>query len=124
MFSMDEGNLAVKMARDVLDRHVRGEDDKEYALPDLFSKKTGAFVTLQMFPNGRLRGCIGYPYPVFPLAETIERAAKSAATADPRFPSVREDELEGMVVEVSLLSQPVELTAKKRKDLPKMIEVG
>lgn len=62
----------------------------------------GIFVTLRA--AGRLRGCIGLPEPVLPMAEAAWQAAQQAALEDPRFPPLTEGELPGLNVEVSILS--------------------
>ncbi len=66
------------------------------------SADRGAFVTLN--EDGNLRGCIGYTAPIKPLFETVRDAAISAAMNDPRFPSVRQDELPKIEYEISVLS--------------------
>ena len=60
-----------------------------------------AFVTL--LDRGGLRGCIGLLDPSRPLAESVAMAAFSAARDDVRFRPVREAELPGMEIEVSVL---------------------
>ena len=65
-------------------------------------KDRGAFVTLT--ENGQLRGCIGYTAAVQPLYETVRDAALSAATKDPRFPPVSENDLPKLAYEISVLS--------------------
>ncbi len=67
-------------------------------------QKQGAFVTLKV--NGQLRGCIGYPLPYKPLYQTIIEMAVAAATEDYRFPPLTEDELQDLVVEISVLTLP------------------
>ncbi|MFO7769124.1 MAG: AmmeMemoRadiSam system protein A [bacterium] len=69
---------------------------------------SGVFVTLRR--RGRLRGCIGYPLPLYPMAEACWRAAQQAALEDPRFLPVTEEELEGLTVEVSILTPGKEFT--------------
>lgn len=76
----------------------------------------GAFVTLHK--GGDLRGCIGNMVGYGPLVETIQEMAIAAATEDPRFPRVREDELKDIDIEISVLSP-----MKKIKDVCE-IEVG
>ncbi|MBM3295125.1 MAG: AmmeMemoRadiSam system protein A [Candidatus Aminicenantes bacterium] len=71
--------------------------------PALLAKR-GAFVTLKT--DGALRGCIGYPSPVKPLAETVVDAAVAAATQDFRFASLRPEELDALTVEISVLTPP------------------
>jgi hypothetical protein len=44
-----------------------------------------------------------------PLGDAIEDAAVAAATGDPRFPSVRKDELAIILLEVTILTVPVTL---------------
>jgi AmmeMemoRadiSam system protein B/AmmeMemoRadiSam system protein A len=83
--------------------------------PDLLTRK-GAFVTLKK--KGSLRGCIGFIEPVFPLYETVIRAAIYAACQDQRFPPVTADELRDLEIEISVLTIP------KRISDPLQIEVG
>lgn len=125
--STEEGRRAVAIARGVLETHVRGSSspvtDGDSAV---FQVKRGVFVTLNRAdPVGeRLRGCIGFPYPSKPLGEAIRAAAIAAATEDPRFPPVAEDELGSLVVEVSVLTPPKDVSVPRRQDLPSMIRIG
>ncbi|MBM3310082.1 MAG: AmmeMemoRadiSam system protein A [Candidatus Aminicenantes bacterium] len=64
----------------------------------------GAFVTLKA--GGELRGCIGYPIPTKPLAETVVEMAIAAATQDFRFAPLRAEELERLEIEISVLTVP------------------
>jgi hypothetical protein len=48
----------------------------------------------------------------------------SAASRDPRFPPVRQNELGEVKVEVSLLTPPVEVEVNKSTELPGRIKVG
>ncbi len=68
------------------------------------SSPAGAFVTLKR--HGTLRGCIGYVEPVFPLAETVARAAVAAAFDDPRFYPLQPEELPQLEIEISVLTPP------------------
>jgi AmmeMemoRadiSam system protein A len=63
----------------------------------------GAFVTLHYF--SRLRGCIGRTDASLPLAETVVQCAISAALHDPRFPPVAQNEIAGLEIEISVLSE-------------------
>lgn len=106
----------VKLARFSLERYVRDHvqtdpandlpRDLAAALPvELFSTRAGAFVSLKI--NGQLRGCIGTIAPVRDsLAAEICANAVSAGCRDPRFPAVREDELDELVYDVDVLSEP------------------
>jgi len=74
-------------------------------LPDSMTGKAGVFVCIKK--HGELRGCIGTFQPACDCvgAETIANAI-SAATKDPRFPPVAEDELSDLTYSVDVLSCP------------------
>ena len=62
----------------------------------------GAFVTLN---SGReLRGCLGLLSSDRPLVETIAVMARRAASEDPRFSPVSAEEVDGLTLELSILS--------------------
>ncbi len=90
-----------------------------------FSDLRGVFVTLNVAgtEQGRLRGCIGFPYPTKALGDAIQEAAVASATEDPRFPPVTPDELGSVVVEVSVLTPPQDL-AGPRHELPSKVRIG
>lgn len=54
--------------------------------------------------SNHLRGCIGRLQADFPLYLAVKNAAISAATRDPRFSPVRPDELDGLTIEIAILS--------------------
>jgi len=89
-------------------------------------KKCGVFVTLNEHSRGTygLRGCIGLPYPTKPLIDAIMEAAESSAFNDPRFPPVKADEMEGITIEISVLTPPEKLTVDDPEKLPDEIVVG
>jgi uncharacterized protein len=132
MVSDEEGRLAVELARAAIRRHLGGLSPRDPAdpipgappLPDLFAARRGVFVTLHRFPQGTLRGCIGFPLPHLPLSEGIARAAVAAAVEDRRFPPVGPDELRRVQVEVSLLTVPQPVDADPRENLPDVVVVG
>jgi uncharacterized protein (TIGR00296 family) len=121
MLSLEEGTLAVKMARRVIEDYVRTNRAPKVELPESFDDLSGVFVTLK--EDGDLRGCIGYPYPDLPLSKALVDAAVQAATQDPRFPRVRGAELDRIAVEVTVLSEPEPLKVKPM-DRPKHIMIG
>jgi AmmeMemoRadiSam system protein A len=81
----------------------------------IFAERRGVFVTLHV--RRRLQGCIGVIEPIEPLGEAIVRCAADAATEDPRFAPMREDQLGELEIEISLLS-PMEPIASES------IEIG
>ena len=119
----EEGRLAVHIAREALEAYVERRPMGSFVVPRAFEEKAGAFVTLNEHPSKELRGCIGYPEPFFPLLKAVVKAAEGAAE-DPRFPPLRADELPGVTVEVSLLTPPQPLEAKKPRDLAKQVVIG
>ena len=57
------------------------------------------------------------PHTIEPLGSSIVRCAAGAALGDPRFPSIRPDEIPDLRIEISLLSPPVPIR-------PEQIEIG
>ncbi len=85
------------------------------------SEKRGAFVTLEK--HGDLRGCIGRLVADRPLFLTVQEMAIQAATGDPRFSSVRSEELPDIEIEVSVLS-PMEKLSHDRLEKIRIGEHG
>jgi len=84
--------------------------------PDRLQRAQGAFVTLRQ--GHQLRGCIGVVVSRKSLAATVVRCAAAAASEDPRFAPVTQEEVSGLEVEISVLETPREV-----RDLD-AIEVG
>ena len=123
-FSEEEQKAIINLVRDVL--HSSFDKDKNIEVPlsleKKFSEKRGVFVTLTK--NKELRGCIGFPEPVFPLGVALLRAAVGAAFHDPRFQPLEEPELAKIKIEVTVLTEPKEIKAKDNKELLTKIKVG
>jgi len=100
--------------------HEKTEIDAE--LKKKYSDKKGAFVTLTI--DGELRGCIGMIEPTMPLWQAIYEMAKSAAFSDPRFPALTYEELGEIQIEISVLTIPTLLNAKKSEDYIAQIKIG
>ena len=99
----EDKRTLLRIARASIDSAVRGRRlPQRDEVSGILLEPCGAFVTLHK--HGELRGCIGYTEPHTPLAETIRDVAIKAALEDPRFAAVSEDELDSVVVEVSVLS--------------------
>jgi uncharacterized protein len=127
-FSEADGPLVVGATRNVISTFLQtGKKVTPSSLAEdlRFRQKMGCFVTLKKNdPEKSLRGCIGYPEPVYELSKALMNSAVEAATGDPRFPPVRSPELARLLLEVSLLTKPVEMMAKNQKDLLSKIEIG
>ncbi len=79
--------------------------------------------TVQGTEKKELRGCIGRPYPVLPLGEAIIVSAINAARDDSRFHPVKPEEINDLVIEVTVLTVPKRIKAKP-KELPDKIVIG
>ena len=97
----------VRLARRAIETIVRtGEPaERPTGLPSEMTERAGVFVSLKK--NGELRGCIGTFEPTTKnIAAEIMQNAASAALRDPRFPPVREEELDALVYSVDVLTEP------------------
>lgn len=123
MISLDEGIKAVAFARDVVEQHVKNNLSPSTNLKGVFTEKQGAFVTIHTYPEHNLRGCIGIPLPVMSLRDAIIEGAKSA-TRDPRFPPLAENELDNIIIEVTILAKPELIEVKQPQEYLSSIEIG
>lgn len=97
----------VELARKSIEAYVMEGKTIELPeqLPPEMSGKAGVFVCVKK--HGELRGCIGTYLPACDSVGTeIIRNAISAATKDPRFGPVTEDELNDLTYSVDILSCP------------------
>jgi hypothetical protein len=124
--SLDEGRNLVHLARKTIENKL---DEKP--LPDLsespesVKRNAGVFVTLTSGRDkGDLRGCIGLPYPHKPLVEATVEAAEGAAFRDPRFSPIRREEMDEIIVEVSVLTPPELVEVEQPSQLPPNIIIG
>jgi len=121
MIKPGQGKLLIKLARDSISSYfLRNEPDTSPVQG--FSHTQGVFVTL--YKNNQLRGCIGFPEPVFSLCEAIIKSARSAAFEDPRFPPLQKEELKDIRIEISVLTVPKLIEVKKPEDYLKEIKIG
>jgi AmmeMemoRadiSam system protein A len=93
-------------------------DDYEEAL----RQPAACFVTLKS--GGELRGCIGSLEAHRSMVEDVAHNADAAAFSDPRFPPLREDELAGLELDISLLTPAGEIHFSSEKDLLSQLRPG
>lgn len=136
-----ETALTVPYVRDLLDRHgdallalaarslrhrlVIGKPltvDLVTQAPELASPGA-SFVTLRR-RDGALRGCIGSSRAWRPLIADIAGNAAASAFEDPRFPPLRPEELDGLVLSISVLTAPEPLPADSEAELLAKIRPG
>ncbi len=107
----------LRLARETIAAHLLPQEPAPVRAGDpILNGKRGAFVTLHV--DGELRGCIGYPLPVKPLAQAVSEMAVAAASEDYRFASISGDELDHLRIEISVLTLP------RLIDSPEDVEVG
>jgi AmmeMemoRadiSam system protein A len=97
----------------------------EPALPDypaVLREPGASFVTLKR--QDELRGCIGALSAHRPLLVDVAHNAWAAAFDDPRFPSLREEELEGLDIHISLLSGAEPLQFDSEAELLSQLQPG
>jgi AmmeMemoRadiSam system protein A len=117
ILNKDQQKELLGLARGAIRLRLEGRGGPRVEMKDAaLSEKRGAFVTLTI--AGQLRGCIGYPLPVKPLAEAVIEMAVAAATQDPRFDPITLEDLDKVRIEISVLSLP-----RKVKG-PEDVEVG
>jgi AmmeMemoRadiSam system protein A len=102
LFDHQQRKAILALARRAIDEYLESGTEIHPPGEDYFLQPLAAFVTLTM--DGELRGCIGTTEANTPLGETIVHCAISAATRDPRFPPVQNNELQQIQLEVSVLS--------------------
>ena len=108
----------LEVARSAIGTHLRHKSLRPPETENpLFLEKRGVFVTLHD-AAGELRGCIGRVAATEPLIETVSQMAIEAAFHDPRFFPLKEEELEKVSLEISVLSE------LRKMNSPDGIEVG
>lgn len=124
----EDGVFLVHLAREAITLHLHSGIKIKPPLdtPPALKVKCGVFVTLNKVRAGEkeLRGCIGYPEATAPLVEATIDSALSAAFSDPRFPPLRERELDEVVLEVSILTPLQLIQLKNPRDYLNHIKVG
>lgn len=125
-FTKFDGTQFIALARKAISYYMHmGTMLLEACKDKRYESKRGVFVTLHSFSSMELRGCIGLPYPTKPLWDAITEAATSAAFSDPRFPELRASELDKIIVEISVLTEPMEIGWKKNpEELLEKIVIG
>lgn len=122
--TVDDGTALVKTARKVVTEYLKTgkKISPEKQFQNDFSFNSGVFVTLNT--KFGLRGCIGYPLPDRKLFDALEDAAIASATEDPRFSSVKSEELESITFEVTVLTPPKKIIVNKPEEYLSKIKVG
>ena len=127
-FTLEDGEMLIKFARDNIEFFLQNDRKIPVAeeIKEKFKDKYGAFVTLNMqsVSENSLRGCIGYIEPTYSLYEVIHRVSISSAIEDPRFPSVTLEEMENILIELSILTPPKLIEVNNPEDYFNKIVIG
>lgn len=115
------GRILLGIARQTLVADLGGEP---VSLPTAkwLQQEGACFVTLHR--GEELRGCIGTMIARRPLAADVQANARAAAFEDPRFPPLEAPELEGLSIEVSLLSNLEPMEFESEPDLIRQLRPG
>ena len=110
----------VQLAKNTIDRYIRRKEiyrpEESELTEEMRMSQAGAFVSVH--ENGELRGCIGTIAPTKDtLAEEIISNAISAATRDPRFPAIHEEELDLLEISVDVLGKAEPVYSEKDLDV-------
>lgn len=101
MLTEAQKDALVNLARRSVVAQVRNQRFERLPLDVNLPEASGAFVTIKR--RGELRGCLGTLQCRGSLADEVARCAADAASEDPRFPHVTEEELPELHIEVSVL---------------------
>lgn len=127
VLSLEDGKSLVKAARYAVELYIKSPHFNKSIVTEsikhINTDKYGVFVTIEFYPTKTLRGCIGFPRAYGALKDSVVDAAISAATEDPRFVPVSHHELDELVFEVSILSEPQPLE-KSQKSRLNGIKIG
>jgi AmmeMemoRadiSam system protein A len=118
-------NILLKTAREAI-RSRLGCGSKDIIsrekLPQILLANGASFVTLKK--EGELRGCIGSLQAYRPLYDDVSANAVNSAFRDPRFPPVAKQELDGLKIEISVLSERTKIEYFDFEDIKKKIIPG
>ncbi|MEA3378668.1 MAG: AmmeMemoRadiSam system protein A [Nanoarchaeota archaeon] len=123
MVSTESKKYLLKLSRNILNAFVKGQELPEAKNTTKELEETKAsFVTLE--EDGKLRGCIGNIIATGSLYASVIDNTINAASRDPRFEPVRENELDKIKIKISILTEPKELKFEDSDELLEKIEKG
>lgn len=105
----ERGRPLLGVARDAIESSLQGGAPRGAHEAAFLSSRIANFVTLRH--HGALRGCIGALETEQELRVNLPHNARAAAFDDPRFAPLAHEELDGLRIEVSLLTPPEPIDA-------------
>ena len=125
--SPGEKHELLKLARSTIEEYLEKGDFSEtdsilLEKHSIMRIPRSVFVTLKK--SGKLRGCIGDIVSPGPLHENIQLCAVRSAAKDNRFSPVTLEELDGLVISISVLEFPTQLQADNPLQYPSLLQPG
>lgn len=119
MLNKDQKDELIYIAKKAIETFVKSGEIFDLKIDDEgLNISSGAFVTI--YKNGKLRGCVGRIMPSKePLWQVVRDMAIAAASKDDRFSPVRQEELDDLDYEISVLSAPIKIDDWKNIELEK-----
>lgn len=121
----EEKKTLLLIARQAIEKTLSGEKLhplKSEGLPPSLFEPGACFVTLTK--GGQLRGCVGSIRATQPLIKDVRDRSVAAAFEDPRFPALKQQELEELEIEISTLTEPEPLSYDDAEDLIRKLRIG
>ena len=118
----DRGQPLLQVAREAIESELQPDASPAAHTAACLSSRIASFVTLRR--HGELRGCVGGLEPDAVLRLDLPRHARAAAFDDPRFPPLRLAELDGLRIEVSLLTPSATIDADTEADVLAALRPG
>ena len=119
-YSLDEQTRLLALARQTLTRITDFKPAPSVNLAELprrLGEDRACFVTLRRHVDGSLRGCTGTLIARRPLAEEVVVMTEQTALHDPRFAPVVAHEVDGLHIEISVLTPPQRVDFNGPEDL-------
>lgn len=121
----EDGMELIRAAREAIEHYFKFREEPSVLRGvdlDKYPEPRGVFATLK---NGaELRGCIGFPLPMFPLGKAVVKSAISAAFEDYRFEPITEEELPEITIELSILTVPERITVSRGEEFLERVKIG
>jgi len=106
--SPKEEQTLLRVSRFTLEKWIKEKkypsekDLEDYNITPALKQKAGVFASLHKL--GELRGCIGYVTGTTTILRSVIENTVNAASKDPRFPSITEEELDMVDIEISVMT--------------------
>jgi len=125
LLKKEEGEELLRAAREAISHYFEFNEEPSILKGvdlDKYQEARGVFVTLRK--ERELRGCIGFPLPLYPLGKAVVKAAIAAAFDDPRFVPLTKEEFGEVELELSVLTVPEKIEVKDSSEYLEKIKVG